>query len=193
MFGWVPVLYIVPEGPAFATDGLTKFLAERLERCKLPKQYIPIHALPRNRMQKIDRGALKRQWQETGGKSLMNETTQSILNRRSIREFTDEPIPRAVLELILQAGIFAPSGHNMQTWRFTVLRKQEQIAKLKAIMKETAEKKKVHFYGFQNPGTVVLVSNDRRNPDGVQDSSCAAQNIMLAATLLGSARYGLMR
>lgn len=185
MFGWVPVLYVVPEGAAFKEDGLTKFLAERLERCKLPKHYIPIHALPRNRMQKIDRGALKRQWQETGGKSLMNETIQSILNRRSIREFTDEPIPQAVLELILQAGIFAPNGQNMQTWRFTVLRKPEQIVHLKEVMKKTAEKNKVYFYGFQNPQVIVLVSNDRRNPDGVQDSACAAQNIMLAAHSLG--------
>lgn len=185
MFGWVPVLYVVSEDASFSTDKLMKFLVERLERYKLPKLYIPIHALPRNRMQKVDRRALKRQWQETGGKSLMNETIQSILNRRSIREFTDEPIPQAVLELILQAGIFAPNGQNMQTWRFTVLRKPEQIVHLKEVVKKTAEKNKVYFYGFQNPQVIVLVSNDRRNPDGVQDSSCAAQNIMLAAHSLG--------
>lgn len=185
MFGWVPVLYVVPEGVEFREDELSKFLAERLERYKLPKKYVSIHALPRNRMQKIDRGALRQRWQETGGKSLMNETIQSILNRRSIREFTDEPVPQAALELILQAGIYAPSGRNMQTWRFTVLRKPEQIAQLREVMQRTAEAGNVYFYGFQNPAAVVLVSNDRRNKDGIQDSSCAAQNIMLAAHSLG--------
>lgn len=185
MFGWIPVLYVVPDGAAFEDEALMKFLAGRLERYKLPKQYIPIQELPRNRMQKIDRSALKRQWQETGGKSLMNETIQSIMNRRSIREFTEESIPQAALELILQAGIYAPSGHNMQTWRFTVLREPKQIMQLKEIMQQTAEAKQVYFYGFQNPSAVILVSNDRRNHCSVQDSSCAAQNIMLAAHSLG--------
>lgn len=35
------------------------------------------------------------------------------------------------------------------------------------------------------PAAVILVSNDRRNPDGIQDSACAAENISLAAYSLG--------
>lgn len=44
-----------------------------------------------------------------------------------------------------------------------------------------AQEKGVYFYGQQNPNVLILVSNDRRNKDGVQDSSCAAENMMLAA------------
>lgn len=43
-----------------------------------------------------------------------------IQNRRSIRKFLDKPIPREVLEEILQAGALAPSASNRQPWRFIV-------------------------------------------------------------------------
>ena len=40
-------------------------------------------------------------------------------------------------------------------------------------------------YGFNNPQALILISNDRRNADGIQDASCAAENIQLAATSFG--------
>ena len=39
--------------------------------------------------------------------------------------------------------------------------------------------------GFENPTALVLISNDIRNKNGAQDSSCAAENIMLAANAYG--------
>lgn len=128
---------------------------------------------------------LKESRQGDQNQEFMNETVQAILSRRSVREFTDKPVPKTLLDVILQAGIYAPSGHNMQTWQFTVMREPGQIQKLKEVMGRVAREKRVHFYGFNNPTTVVLVSNDRRNADGIQDSSCAAQNIMLAAHSFG--------
>lgn len=128
---------------------------------------------------------LKKLQQENWDQECMNETVQTILSRRSVREFTDKPVPKALLDVILQAGIYAPNGHNMQTWQFTVMRGQDQIQELKEVMGRVAKEKRVIFHGFNNPTTVVLVSNDRRNADGIQDSSCAAQNIMLAAHSFG--------
>lgn len=185
LLGWVPVLYVVSEGLEFRKDLLTRFLSERLERYKLPKCVILLYQLPRNRMQKVDRKALKELWKENGDRELINESIRTILSRRSVREFTDKPIPKALLDVILQAGIYAPSGHNMQTWKFTVMREPGQIQKLKEVMGRVSTEKRVHFYGFNNPTTIVLASNDRRNADGIQDSSCAAQNIMLAAHSFG--------
>lgn len=49
----------------------------------------------------------------------MNPVMLAILTRRSIRRFTDQPIPGKVLDMILQAVYHDPTGHNMQTWRFT--------------------------------------------------------------------------
>ncbi len=43
-----------------------------------------------------------------------------ILNRRSIRRYTSDPIPEDVLNKILEAGRLAPSAGNMQSWHFIV-------------------------------------------------------------------------
>lgn len=136
-------------------------------------------------MKKLDRKALYRRWDEIGDTNLINPVIQNILSRRSIRRFTDQEIPQAILDMIVKAGIYAPSGHNLQTWRFTVIKAQDKISELKEVTRKVATEKKVHFYGFENPKYLVLVSNDRRNPDGIQDASCAAQNIMLAAHSYG--------
>jgi len=44
-----------------------------------------------------------------------------IRQRRSIRQYKPDPVPREVLERILEAASWAPSGKNMQNWRFFVM------------------------------------------------------------------------
>ena len=87
--------------------------------------------------------------------------------------------------MILKCGYYAPSGHNMQSWRFTVLEENEDIQRIKAVAKESADISNVNFYGWENPKAIVIISNDERNPLGCQDASAAAENIMLAATSFG--------
>lgn len=185
MLGQVPVLFVAARDNEYTEAGIQTFLAERTERYKLPAYYMLVDELPRNRMQKIDRKALHSLWENRGEKDLMNPVMQALLTRRSIRKFTDKPIPREILEMILKAGYYAPTGHNMQTWRFTVLTDREQIAQLKEAVVITAKQNKVYCYGFENPSCIILVSNDNRNPDGCQDASCAAENIFLAAHSYG--------
>lgn len=45
---------------------------------------------------------------------------QTIKNRRSIRKYTDRPVPYELTEQIVRAGTLAPSSKNRQPWRFTV-------------------------------------------------------------------------
>ena len=94
-------------------------------------------------------------------------------------------ISRDVIEMLVKCGYHAPSGHNMQSWRFTVLTKKSDIEELKQKTSMAASTENVYLYGFENPTALILVSNDVRNKDGCQDASCAAENIMLAATSLG--------
>ena len=136
-------------------------------------------------MKKVDYRELKKMYETSGTEELMNDTVRTILARRSIRKFIDKEIPVDIIEMILKCGYFAPSGHNMQSWRFTVITKAEDIERLKSAAKEAAETNKAHFYGCENPKVLILVSNDKRNPDGCQDASCAAENMMLAATSYG--------
>lgn len=52
--------------------------------------------------------------------------------RRATRTFHHEPIPDTLLEEILRLGLRAPSGYNLQPWRFIVVQEQENREKLKA-------------------------------------------------------------
>ncbi|MEC4987794.1 MAG: nitroreductase family protein [Oscillatoria sp. PMC 1068.18] len=56
----------------------------------------------------------------------------AIKQRRAARAFRSNAIPDALLEEIFSLGICAPSGFNLQPWRFIVVREQENKDKLKA-------------------------------------------------------------
>lgn len=50
-----------------------------------------------------------------------NPVLEAIFNRRSVREYEDRPIEQEVLEKIIEAGSWAPSGLNNQPWRFAIV------------------------------------------------------------------------
>lgn len=181
-------MFVVPGNSKYSDDDLRLFLSGRMERYKMPYRYMCVCELPKNQMHKLDwkaLKALKALWDSKGTKKLMNPVIQNILTRRSIRKFDDRPVERDILNMILQAGYYAPSGHNMQTWRFTVVENRKKIARLKEAALLTAKENRIYCYGFENPACVILISNDERNPDGCQDASCAAENIFLAANSYG--------
>jgi nitroreductase len=58
---------------------------------------------------------------------------QAIKTRRSIRKFTDEHVSDEMVNKIIEAGIWAPSGLNNQPWKFAIVRNdnmKESISKL---------------------------------------------------------------
>ena len=61
-----------------------------------------------------------------------------MLERRSIRKYRAVPIPDEVLEEIVQAGLYAPSGLNLQPWYFVVVRTPEKMLQVRAIMSVVA-------------------------------------------------------
>ncbi len=65
--------------------------------------------------------------------TLAEATMKVIQDRRSIREWTAEPISEEDLAMILEAGRQAPSGENAQPWRFIVVRDAETRKKLGAL------------------------------------------------------------
>jgi nitroreductase len=56
----------------------------------------------------------------------------SIEQRRAARAFRPDPIPEVLLKEILRLGLRAPSGYNLQPWRFVVLQQPQSKEKLKA-------------------------------------------------------------
>ena len=61
------------------------------------------------------------------------DVLEAIYKRRSIRDFTDQPVPDEVLHQILEAGTWAPSAGNMQAWEFVIVKdaaKKKELAGL---------------------------------------------------------------
>lgn len=65
--------------------------------------------------------------------SLVHATMKVIQDRRSIRDYTDEPVSEQDLGMILEAARLAPSGENAQPWRFIVVKDPETRKKLGAL------------------------------------------------------------
>ncbi|MGC2500073.1 MAG: nitroreductase family protein, partial [Acidobacteriaceae bacterium] len=58
--------------------------------------------------------------------------SEAIEERRATPSFDGKPIPDADLKTILEAGLRAPSGYNLQPWRFIVVRTPEQRRRLRS-------------------------------------------------------------
>src|SRR5690606_26053988 len=50
---------------------------------------------------------------------------EAIHQRRSLRRYLQETVPKSIIETILEAGTWAPSAHNRQPWRFAVLQSSD--------------------------------------------------------------------
>lgn len=112
----------------------------------------------------------------------MNETLNTILTRRSTRKFLNKPIPKEELELIIKAGLHAPSGMGRQTWQFTVVKNRDKIQSLASVIRKVLERE---GYDMYQPEVVIIPSNEKDSPFGREDDACAMENIFLAAHSMG--------
>jgi nitroreductase len=105
------------------------------------------------------------------------DTLEAIFSRRSIRKYTDQPIPEALIENMLRAAMAAPSAGNQQPWHFVVI---DDRSILNAIPQ-------YHPYAEmlkKSPAAITVCGDLRKlvyNEFWVQDCSAATQNILLAA------------
>jgi nitroreductase len=63
----------------------------------------------------------------------LKSITEVLLNRRATNHFTDEEVPEEYLNAILTFGGQAPSGYNLQPWRFIVVRDAENRKRLQKV------------------------------------------------------------
>jgi len=69
------------------------------------------------------------------------ELDACIAGRRSIRSYKDQAVSKDVVNKILSAGSWAPSGMNGQPWRFTIIENREIINKLSRSTKELVKQR----------------------------------------------------
>ena len=102
------------------------------------------------------------------------EALEAIRRRRSVRAYTGDPIPRADLETIVDAGRLAATGSNKQPWDFIVITEREMIDRLK-----------VAAAWMDQAGAIIAVVMDPASRWWVEDGAAAVENMLLAATALG--------
>jgi len=78
---------------------------------------------------------------ENLSRSFLNE----LIKRRTVREFSDRPVPIEIIENCIKAAGSAPSGANKQPWHFVIV-KDSQVKKK---IRKAAEKEEKEFYGHR--------------------------------------------
>jgi len=109
------------------------------------------------------------------------DTITALLTRRSVRRFEACPIPDTDIQLLLRAGMHAPSAHNEQPWHFVVLTERGLMDAVPTFH-ETAGPIRQASLGILVLGEPGLQVRPGR---WVQDCAAATQNILLAAHALG--------
>ena len=139
--------------------------------------------------------------EESEGRKTMDALT-AILTRRSTRKFTDRPVEDEVLQKILEAGRYAPSGGNNQTTHLIVIRDPEVLRALAASVREEFAKMEVtpgmyksmansitrakggsYVFHYDAP-VLILTANKKDYGNNIADCSCVLENMMIAANAL---------
>ncbi len=111
------------------------------------------------------------------------ETWDAIRARRNVRQYTDQAIPRADLERVLEAGRRAPSASNWQPWNFVVVTGREDLVELAKAWPQGG----THI--GRSAATIAIVAatpEDQRKSDLLQyDVGQATANMMITAADLG--------
>jgi nitroreductase len=138
---------------------------------------------------------------------MTNPVLEAINNRRSVRAYEPKPIPREIIDAIIEAGNQAPSTYPFQPWRFVVVEdpefKQKLVQTTFPIWKKSFEsmkdnpefseyyKKAMNLYDvmdepkdlvYYSAPVILFVIGPVRN---AVDCGLACENIMIAATSFG--------
>jgi len=107
------------------------------------------------------------------------ETLEAILTRRSIREYTSQPVPEELVRDLLAAAMQAPSASNGQPWHFIIITERRQLNALAMAMPHGQSLTAAPL------GIVVCAELEKSPRFWVQDCSAATMNLLLAAHASG--------
>jgi len=104
------------------------------------------------------------------------ETFDAISKRASVREYLNKPVPRDVLEQLIDAGRRAPSARAVEPWEFVAVTERSTLDKL-------GEMISTGLFLKQATACIVVFCSDTKYY--LEDGAAATENILLAATDLG--------
>lgn len=111
----------------------------------------------------------------------MSDAMQNLLTRRSIRKYKPDMVPQEVIERIVEAGTYAPSGMGKQSSMILAVTNREMRDRLSRLNAEIMGTNSDPFYGAP---VVLVVLADKSIPTYRYDGSLVMGNLMLAAHAL---------
>ena len=120
----------------------------------------------------------------------MAETLKTIKERRSCRNFKPDMVSKELLDKVLEAGTWAPTGIGMQSPIIIAVTNKELRDKLSKMNAEIMGSKADPFYGAP---VVLVVLADKNKSTHVYDGSLVMGNLMLAAYAVGLGSYWINR
>ena len=123
----------------------------------------------------------------------------AILTRRSTRKFDNKIPDKELIQKVVNAGRYAPSGANSQTSHFIVITNKEVLKEIAELVQEEFAKmeisedmyvslkgsinasKKGDYVFHYNAPVLIVIANKKGYGNAIADSSCALENMMIAA------------
>jgi len=109
---------------------------------------------------------------------MVRDLINTILSRRSLRRYTEEPVTEEEIKTLLEAAMAAPSASNRKPWHFIIITERE-------ILNQLAEAHQHAKMLNEAPLCISVCGDPNVSRFWVQDCSAATENILLAATALG--------
>ena len=118
-----------------------------------------------------------------------NQVIETIMSRRSIRKYRQQPVEMEKLQQILDCGINAPNGQNKQSWEIRVVNTPEYISELDSLnrslaLAKGADASKIRHASYGAP-VMIFIANDTTYDFSQVDCGLLGANMILTAESLG--------
>lgn len=120
----------------------------------------------------------------------MNQTIKDIISRRSVKKYEAKDVPQELIEQVVMAGTYAPTGMNRQSPIILAVTNKEMRDRLSRINLEIIMGRNLttssgHNDPFYGAPVVLVVLAKKDSGTRVYDGSLVMENMMIAANSLG--------
>lgn len=120
--------------------------------------------------------------------SVKNQVVETIMTRRSIRQYKPQAVEREKMQTIVECGINAPNAMNRQAWEVRVVDNADYINGVTELYKKAnpkAAEDSTFKNMFRNAPTVVFIGRDTQSESSPFDCGLLAENMMISAWSMG--------
>lgn len=106
------------------------------------------------------------------------DALENIMGRKSVRKYLPKPVEKEKIEVLLKAGMAAPSGKDVRPWELIVIDDREVLDSMAAVLPYAKMLKEA-------PMAIVVCGDTTKSSYWYLDCSAVTQNILLAAEAIG--------